>query len=201
MSITSRIAFTAVLVGAANLSLAAVSTASTPGLRSASVAESYSCSAVTPKGTFSYSGTATFKGTTPADAAVGTSVQITGFQATVVIPGSLLDEAYSYGVRSIATTVTAFAITSTDANPATLSVTKRPVKVGHTNLAPSGNPTLNANIPRRPAKVGSWVASHSGTMAFTPDSATLHLKTNLGSLDVNCSPSAQAVPFSSTTVN
>jgi hypothetical protein len=143
----------------------------------------------------------TFSGTTPAGVSVGTSVVISGFQSTVSVPGSLLDEAYSYGVRSISADVSAFDITATDADVSAVNVVKKPVKVGHTRLLPSGNPSLAIAVPKKPAKVGSWVASAPGAMVFSPGDATFHLKTNLGSLDVQCTPSPEGTTLSTTTVH
>jgi hypothetical protein len=201
MRIGSGIALFVTLAGLANVALGGSPASASTHQKSDSVDAPYGCSVSTPKGTFSYSGTATFTGTTPADASVGATVSISGFQANVSVPGSILDEAYGYGVRSIVTVVTAFDINATDAATPTVNVANKPVKVGHMQLASSGNPSLSVNVPRKPAKVGSWVASAIGTMVFSPGNATLHFKTNLGSLNVQCSPSPGDSSISTTTVN
>jgi hypothetical protein len=197
MNITSRLAFAVALAGSAGLAFAE---GPASAVTSNSVSAPYTCTAATPKGTFSYSGSASFSGTTPATVAVGTTVVMSGFQAEVSVPGSVLDEAYQEGVRSITAGVSAFDITSTDANTPTVNVVKKLVVIGHTTLAPSNNPTLNVAIPHKAAKVGSWVASQQGTMTFTPGSATFEFKTHAGSLSVQCAPSSPA-PISTTTVS
>jgi hypothetical protein len=111
-----------------------------------------------------------------------------------------LDEAYSEGVRSITAGVSAFDINATDATTSTLNIVKSVVKVGTLKLAPANNPSLNVNIPRNPVKVGSWVASKSGTMTFTPGNATFQFKTHAGSLGVQCTTSSPS-PISITTVS
>jgi hypothetical protein len=201
MSITSRIALTVALAGSASLALAGTPAFASSPLTSTSVTTSYTCTAVTPKGTYSYSGTAAFTGTTPASVAVGASVVVSGFQASVTIPGSVLDEVYSDGLRSITAGVSAFDINATDANMPTVNIVKKLLKVGHLTLLPSGNPSLNVNIPRKAATgVGGWVASTAGTMTFTPGNATFQFKTHAGSLSVQCAPSSPA-PISTTTVS
>jgi hypothetical protein len=200
MSVSSRIAVAAALAGVVSFAYGAPAFGSSHA-KSAAVTASYSCSASTPVGTQSYTGTASFTGTTPGSVAVGASVLITGFQASVSVPGSLLNEAYGYGVRSITTTVTAFDVSATDATTATIDVPKKPVNVGHLKLASSGNPSITISIPRKAAKVGSWIASQKGTMVFSPGPATIHFKTNLGSLTVQCTPGSQGSVLSTTTVS
>jgi hypothetical protein len=200
MRIRSRIALVITVTGLAFGGFSAATVSAAPHQPTNSVVDSYSCSVSTPEGTFPYSASATFTGSTPAAVPVGATVLIGGFQARVSVPGSVLDEAYGYGVRTIAASVTAFDVTATDATVATVNIAKRAVKVGHARLAPSGNPSLAVNIPRIAAKVGSWVASTKGTMVFSPGDATLHFKTNLGSLNVQCSPSPPNSALSTTTV-
>jgi hypothetical protein len=200
MKITSRITPALAATGLLTIAFVApASASSTP--RDESTSASYTCSATTPKGTFSYSGSVTFAGTTPSTVAVGATVPVTGFQAHLSVPGSVVDEVASYGVRSISASVTAFDITATDAATASVDVVKKAVNVGHTTLSASGNAAIEVSVPRRPAKVGGWVASSTGTMDFAPGSATLHFKTNLGSLNVGCTPGSPVSPISTTTVS
>jgi hypothetical protein len=199
MNITSRTALVVATAGWASLTMA-TSPAFPAALRGGdSVATSYSCTVSTPKGTLSFSGPVTFTGTTPANVAVGTTVSITGFQASVSVPGSVLNEAYSYGVRTISASVAAFDITASDADVPNVDIANKTVNVGHMSLG-SSNPSLNARIPRKPAKVGVWVANQGGTMVFSPGDATFRFKTNLGSLNVPCSPGTPVPPISTTTV-
>jgi hypothetical protein len=164
------------------------------------VSATYSCSAATPVGQVTYSGTADFTGTTPATVAPGTTVSMTGFQASMSVPGSLLDEAYGYGVRTATAKVTAFDIDATDATPGTLDAVKKPITVGHLKLLSSGNPTLNGRVPAKAAKIKGWVAGKAGTMSFSPGNAAIDFKSNLGSLAVQCTPSAPVPAISTTTV-
>lgn len=199
MQIPSRIALTVALAGLAMFAFAGTAASASSAQTSGSAATSYTCTAVTPKGTFSDSVTATFTGTTPASVAVGDTVPISEFQAHLAVPGSLLDQAYSEGVRSITAGVSAFDINATDATTSTLNIVKSVVKIGTLKLASANNPSLNVNIPRNPVKVGGWVASQSGTMTFTPGNATFQFKTHAGSLSVPCTTSSPA-PISITTV-
>jgi hypothetical protein len=198
---TTRTALAVAMIGSALLVATGIPASASSLPARTSVAASYGCSATTPIGTFSYTGEVTFTGTTPAAVAIGATVAMTGFQATVSVPGSILDEAYSDGVRTVTATVTAFDINATDADTQSVDVVTKPVTVGHTKLAPSGNPSLSVDIPRKPSKVGAWVAGAKGMMSFSPGDATIHFKTNLGSLSVQCSPDPPAPSLSTTTVN
>ena len=204
MKITSRLALTLALAGSAGaVCVGGASSASATAVSAqsgGSVVTPFSCSAATPLGTLSGSGTASFSGTTPAHVSVGATVVMSGFQATLTIPGSVLDELYQAGVHSLTAGVSAFDITSTDATVPTENVVKKLVKVGHLTLQASDNATLTIHIPRKAATVGSWVASQAGTMTFTPGSATVEFKAKAGSLSAQCTPSAPT-PISSTTVS
>jgi hypothetical protein len=186
------------LVG--TVSVASVAFALSPASASA-VTATYSCSASTPVGPVTYSGPADFAGTTPTKVAPGAAVSLTKFQATMTIPGSLLDEAYSYGVRTISAKVTAFDVNATDATPGTVDAPKKPVNVGKVTLKPSDNPPIDVKIPLKAATIKGWVASTAGTMAFSPGAATFDLKSNLGSLSAQCSPTSPVPSISSTTVS
>jgi hypothetical protein len=199
MKVAARIALTASLAGSAGVAFGG-GAASATTISGTSAATPYGCSVVTPKGTFSASVSASFSGTTPASVAVGATVKIAGFQAEVSIPGSVLDDAYEEGVRSVAAGVSAFNITSTDATTPTVNVVKNLVNVGSMKLQASNNATLNVSIPRKAATVGGWVASQAGTMTFTPGNATFEFKTKAGSLSVQCTPSSPA-SISTTTVS
>jgi hypothetical protein len=190
------------LAASAGLAMAggAASASAVSARSQGSVVTPFNCSAVTPLGTLSGSGTASFSGTTPAHARVGGTVVMSGFQATLTIPGSVLDQLYQAGVHSLTAGVSAFDISATDATDPTVNVVNKLVKVGHLTLKASDNATLTIDIPRKAATVGSWVASQAGTMTFTPGSATVEFKAKAGSLSAQCTPTAPTA-ISTTTVS
>jgi hypothetical protein len=190
--------FAVVVVG--TLSVASVAFDLAPASAS-TVTATYSCSASTPVGPVTYSGAADFAGTTRAKVAPGANVSMTKFQASMTIPGSLLDEAYSYGVRTISGKVTTFDLTATDATTGTVDAPKKPVSIGKVTLRSSDNPPITAKIPAKPATIKGWVAAAAGTMAFSPGNATIDLKSNLGSLTAQCSPVSPVPAISTTTVS
>jgi len=200
MSITTRLALSVAMAGSAGLAFAGGTASASSAQSGASVTTPFTCSAATPKGTLSGSGTASFSGTTPASVNVGDTVKISGFQAVLTIPGSVLDDLYQEGVHSMTAGVSAFDITSTDATTPTVNVVQKLVKLGHIALEASNNATLVLNIPKKAATVGGWVASAAGTMTFTPGTATVEFKAKTGILSGQCTTSSP-LPISTTSVS
>jgi hypothetical protein len=191
-----RRALAAVLAGAGATSALLGFTAAPAVAASPHVAATYKCSI---PGVGTVTSSATVVGKSPASVKPGAKVSMTGYQTTVSIPGSALDTAYSYGVRTITAKVTVLYINSTDAKSRSVNVAKTPISFKTVTLRASNNPPLTLHVPAKPATEGTWTASSKGTMTFSTGSSTISLATNLGTFTATCSPSPAAT-ISKTTV-
>jgi hypothetical protein len=185
------------LLVVAGASAALVATTITPAVAAGpSVTATYKCS-IPAIGTITSS--AKVVGKSPASVAPGAKVSVTGYQTTVSIPGSALNTAYSYGVRTITAKVTILYINATDAKSRSINVAKTPISFPTVTLKASNNPALALHIPTKAATEGTWTASSKGTMTFSTGSASISLASNLGTFTATCSPSPAAT-ISKTTV-
>ena len=142
---------------------------------------------------------ASIAGKTPAKAASMTTVKMTGFQAEITIPASLIQVLEQSGMTWISGSAFTFDINASDA------VTKSKnagtgLSIPKTSLAkPAANFTFT--VPATAKTVGPWTAAAKGTMVFTDGKLKFTLNDNLGSaVPVSCSPKP-AVTLSKTTVS
>jgi hypothetical protein len=177
--------------GAANASQSQVTTA---GVIKPSVSATYSCKS--SLGISSWSADVT--GTTPGSVTPGTPVSMTGFQATVTIPASLVDELITKGATAVTMEATVLDVNSTDAKPKTVNSARSHIKFGPVKLY-EGMPAVFP-LPQYPITIGTWTAGSKGTMVFTAGSAELILTASKLTVKATCKPSSHTT-ISTTTVS
>jgi len=119
-------------------------------------------------------------------------VPMTGFQASITIPGSAVDKAMSKGATAVTATVRVIDINATDARVKTMNVTNTPITVGPFTLV-TGQPVV-VTVPTSPATTGTWAAKKTGTMTFTTGNITILLDfASSSSTTATCKPKPPAV--------
>jgi hypothetical protein len=157
-----------VAVGAAVPAGAAVASASPR------VAAKYACSATLPiVGKKSWTGTITVLGSAPKTAAPGAAVGLSGWQAQVTIPKSLVDEAAKYA-SSIGGKLATFTINATDSKVKGINAAGKGITIPTTKITTSSG-NLTFKLPATPISVKGWTAVSKGTMTFTTGNAVLDL--------------------------
>jgi hypothetical protein len=138
------------------------------------VVAKYSCSATIPVvGKKSWAGTITVLGTATKTVAPGGAVSVSGWQAQVTIPKSLVDEAGAYA-SSIGGKLTTFNISATDSKTKTINAAGKGITIPTTKISKT-SPALTFKLPATPTTVKGWTAVSKGTMTFTTGNAVLNL--------------------------
>jgi len=180
---------------AGTLALAAGAAPAGAAVPKTAVKATYSCSATALGKTYTYAGSISVSGTTPAKAAPKSAVSMTGWQVVVAIPASIVNEVYKY-THTISGTLTTFDIVSTD-NAGTVNAAAPGIKTGTITLKP--NTALSIKLPGTAKTVGKWTAGPSGTMTFSTGKVAIALSVLGVNVPVTCSPKPAAV-ISKTTV-
>jgi hypothetical protein len=163
------------------------------------VSVTYSCTASVPiVGNETFSSPIAVSGKTPASVAPGGAVKMTGFQSSVTISSSFVNEAISYGITSISGKITTFDILATDAKSATVNAAKKAITIPSTKLVE--NEALTLTLPKTAITIGSWTASKKGKMTFTSGKVAFSLVTSLATVPVSCTASKPPA-ISTTTVS
>jgi hypothetical protein len=125
-------------------------------------------------------------GSTPPKVTPGTKVSMTGWQAQVTIPASVVNELIGNGITAVTMEATTFDINATDAKPGTVNAANPPISYGPVTLG-KGMPALFL-IPQNPITIGTWTALKTGTMTFTAGNAKLTLTDSKTTVDATCKP-------------
>jgi hypothetical protein len=125
-------------------------------------------------------------GATPPKVTHGTKVSMTGWQAQVTIPASVVNELIGNGLTAVTMEATTFDINATDAKPGTVNAAYPPISYGPVTLE-KGVPALFL-IPQNPITIGTWTALKPGTMTFTAGNAKLTLTDSKTTVDATCKP-------------
>jgi hypothetical protein len=187
-----------VVVGATAPAGAAAAASTSPR-----VSATYSCSATIPVvGTETWTGAITVLGSAPATAAPGGAVSLTGWQAQVTIPASLVDEAAKYA-SSIGGKLASFKISATDSKVKTVNAAgKGGIKIPTTAITTSSG-ALTFNLPATPKTVKGWTAVKKGTMTFKTGNVVLDLTaaTIIGNESVTATCTATPTTLATTSVS
>jgi|GEM_PF-5128627 hypothetical protein len=178
--------------GAAN---ASQSQATNAGAIKPSVNANYSCTA-SALGRSIWSAVVT--GTTPGSVPHGGKVSMSGFQATVTIPGSIVNKLIGMGITAVTMEATVLDVNSTDAKPTTVNAAKKPFSFGPVTLQKNMGAVFF--LPPTPITIGTWTALKAGTMVFTTGNVKLVLTSSKAPVKVTCSPKP-SVTLSTTTVS
>ena len=128
----------------------------------------------------------TESGTTPSEVKPGTPVSMSGWQAQVTIPKSVVDALIGKGITGVTMEATTFDINATDAKPGTVNAANPPISYGPVTLQ-KGMPALFL-IPQSPITIGTWTALKTGTMTFTAGNAKLTLTDSKTTVNATCKP-------------
>jgi hypothetical protein len=161
----------------------------------ATVKAPYSCNS--PIG--SVSAPVTVSGTTPATAAAGAAVKMTGYQVKVHIPAADVNRVIGLThAKSAKGTVTTLDVRATDAKTAIVNAAKKPISFGPVALVM--NKALTLSVPAKPATIGSWISQSSGKMTFSPGAMVLTIDVGAFAVKATCKPSSTET-LSTTTVS
>ena len=160
----------------------------------------YTCNASLAGTPLSFPATFTFSGATPAVAAAGSRVMMTGFQAVGVLEcGAILDLAHTYGAGSASVTVSAVSVASSDAYATIVNAVPAPLSFPPVTLT-SSNPRMVIAVPAGPITTGPFTAIYTtGTMTFAPGTIQMTFSAGGTTAPTFCTPSASAT-ISSTRV-
>ncbi|HEV2361935.1 MAG TPA: DUF6801 domain-containing protein [Acidimicrobiales bacterium] len=164
------------------------------------VSATYSCSTVVLGSTHTFVSPIAISGKTPTSVAPGAKVSMTGFQAKVTIPSSLVSTAESYGVTYFNGNIKTWYVNATDSKNKSVNAAGTGITIPKTNLPkPAANVTIT--VPAAAKTIGTWTAgTTAGAMTFTDGGLIFTLNDNLGvALTVTCSPKPAAT-ISKTTV-
>ena len=165
------------------------------------VAATYACSTVVLGTTHTFTSPIAITGTFPTTVKPGGSVSMTGFQAKVTIPSTLVATAEQYGVTWFSGHISTWYINSTDAKVKSVNAAGSTGIVIPKLTLPKPAASISVKVPAIAKTVGPWIAVAAGTMTFTDGGLHFTLADNLGvSLTVNCSPHP-AVTLGHTTVS
>lgn len=137
----------------------------------------------TPVGDIALNNVTTTGTITPANPAVGSTFQITGYQATVTIPAAIVTAAAALGNPSIQGSATA-KIDMTGATPATMS--SPTLSFNQTIPTPVPSSGLNLTLPSTPANLGPFTATSSNIVATVDKATSLSLVVTGNTLTLTC---------------
>ncbi len=129
-----------------------------------SVAATYSC-AVPVAGAVPF--TATIAGSTPASVPAGSTISVTGYQMTLVMPAALVDELVALGASTVSGDVTVEDVDVTSATPSSLNAASTPLPFSATLT--EGQP---ASFPIGAVTAGPFTAGSYGTATVAPGALT-----------------------------
>ena len=137
----------------------------------------------TPVGDIALNDVTTTGTITPANPAVGSTFQITGYQANVTIPAAIVTAAAALGNPSIQGSATA-KIDMTGATPATMS--SPTLSFNQTIPTPVPANGLALTLPSTPANLGPFTATSSNIVATVDKSTQLSLVVTGNTLTLTC---------------
>ncbi len=153
------------------------------------VTATYSCSASALGKTYTYTGSIVVAGTTPAKVAPKSKVTMTGFQTTVTVPASIVNQVIKY-TKTISGTLKTFDVVSTDTT-GTVNAAGTGIKFGPLTLV--ANKPLVVKLPGTAKSISGWIAGTTGTMVFSTGKVAITLSVLGISVPVNCTPKPAAV--------
>jgi hypothetical protein len=185
------VAAAAVMVGSvagATGLLGVVGPVTAAGATPVAVTSTYTCTVFTQPFTVPIS----FSGTIPGGVDPDHTARVTGFQATITLPATLVgDLVDAHHGRSIAGAVTTLLITATTTFPPVRDAAASPLPFGPAELA-AGEP-LVLTVPQPAMTLGPFRAGDTGTISISPTTVTLHAavrttSTTTTDLDMHCHP-------------
>lgn len=155
------------------------------GALARSVAAPYSCSTQVLGMTHTLSLPMSVSGATPAKVAPGAKVTMSGWQLTVTVPASLVNEFLRYGVNTLSGRLTNFTIASTNSTGA-VNAAGKGIPLPHSPL--QANTPVTVKLPSTPKAIGTWTAGTAGTMTFRTGKALLTFSGLGAPVPVTCLP-------------
>jgi len=123
---------------------------------------------------------------------------MTGFQISVTIPASVVNELIGKGVTPVTMEATVLDINASDAKTKTVNAAKKPFQFGPVTL--QKNTPAVFILPPDPITIGTWTALKTGTMTFTTGNAKLVLTSSKTTVNVTCNAKPPAT-LSTTSVS
>ena len=175
---------------AGSLAIAAGAAPAGATIQKASVKATYACTATALGKTYNYTGSITVAGTVPASVPVGSAVSMTGWQITVTIPASIVNQVYPY-THTLSGTLKTFNIASTNTAHTVNAAGTLGIKFGPITLTQNQAKTIK--LPATPKTIGKWTAGTTGTMYFKTGKVAITLSVLGVSVPVTCAPHPSVV--------